>query len=387
MVNHIVSCYDTGNLHITMESVRCKYMSEAFKKEIKLFYCYAREDKILRDELELHLSGLKRYYHLINWHDREILPGEEWEKAIDAHLDTSHLILLLISPNFMASDYCYGKEMKRALERHREGNCCVIPILIRPVHLEKESFSNLQMLPTDAKAITRWPNRDEAFADTAKGISAAVKKVLDSLKTKEEWLEEGNGLRELNQPEKALNAYEQALRLDSTFARAYNAKGNALRDLKRYHEALAAYEQATHFDPSYTYAYHNKGNVLRDIERFDEALAAYEQTIALAPDYAYAYHNKGNTLRDLRRFDEALVAYEQAIQIDSNFARPHHGKGLALYALGRYNEALYAYEQAIHLDPHYTYAYRNKSNTLRRLGRVKEADRALAKARQLGFSG
>jgi len=105
-------------------------MADTPKHEIKLFYCYARKDKPLRDELEIHFSWLKRRYQLTNWHDREILPGEEWEQAIDAHLSTAHIILLLISPHFMASDYCYGKEMGKALERHRARACRVIPILL-----------------------------------------------------------------------------------------------------------------------------------------------------------------------------------------------------------------------------------------------------------------
>lgn len=84
------------------------------RQEIKLFYSYAQEDKHYRDELEKHLAWLKRRYRLTTWYDREILPGEEWEQAIDTHLDNADLILLLISSDFMASDYCYGKEMKRA---------------------------------------------------------------------------------------------------------------------------------------------------------------------------------------------------------------------------------------------------------------------------------
>ena len=126
-------------------------MTDTPKREIKLFYCYAREDRPLRDELEKHLSWLKRRYQLTNWHDREILPGEEWEQAIDTHLNSAHLILLLVSPDFMASDYCYGKEMKRALERHKAGTCRVVPILLRPTFWEEAPFSSLQLLPTDAR--------------------------------------------------------------------------------------------------------------------------------------------------------------------------------------------------------------------------------------------
>src|SRR5579862_7324846 len=150
-------------------------MANAPGREIHLFYCYARKDKPLRDELEKHLSWLKRRYQLTNWHDREILPGEEWEQAIDRHLNTAHLILLLISPDFMASDYCYGKEMQSALERHKVGTCRVVPILLRPTYWEEAPFSNLQILPTNAKAVTRWPDQDEAFQDVVTEISRTIK--------------------------------------------------------------------------------------------------------------------------------------------------------------------------------------------------------------------
>lgn len=149
-------------------------MPDTPKQEIKLFYCYAREDKALRDELEIHLSALKRQYHLTSWHDREIPPGENWEQAIDTHLSTADIILLLISPHFMASDYCYGKEMQHALERHEEGTCKVIPILLRPTFLDAAPFNKLQMLPTDAKPVTRWLDRDEVLQDVTVSIHIVI---------------------------------------------------------------------------------------------------------------------------------------------------------------------------------------------------------------------
>jgi len=189
------------------------HMSQVLKQEIKLFYCYARQDKALRDKLEVHLSGLKRQYRMTTWHDREILAGEDWEKAIDTHLATSDLVLLLISPHFLASDYCYGKEMRRALERHQTGTCRVIPILLRPTYWEDAPFSGLQLLPTDSKPITRWQDRDEAFRDVVKGISTAIKTFLISQKTRGEWLEESQALYELKWYEEAQQAYEKAYQL------------------------------------------------------------------------------------------------------------------------------------------------------------------------------
>src|SRR5260370_5690746 len=201
-------------------------MTDTSKQEIKLFYCYAHKDKPIRDELEKHLSWLKRRYQLTNWHDREILPGEEWEKAIDTHLDTADLIFLLISPDFMASDYCYGKEMQRALARHKAGACRVVPILLRPTYWEEAPFSSIQLVPTDARPITRWPDRDEAFQDVVTEISRTIKDLLISRNTKEEWLEEGKALYDLKRHEEALAAFEQAIRLDPTDANTYSDKGH-----------------------------------------------------------------------------------------------------------------------------------------------------------------
>src|SRR5713101_8398394 len=219
-------------------------MAGISQQEIKLFYCYAREDKPLRDELEKHLSWLKRRYQLTNWHDREILPGEEWEKAIDTHLNSAHLILLLISPDFMASDYCFGKELQRALARHKAGTCRVVPILLRPTYWKDAPFSSLQLLPIDAKAITRWPDRDEAFENVVTEISRTIEDLFISFKTKEDWLDEAETYYGLKRYEEALKALEQAIRLDPDYAPAYYNKGYILNGLKRYKVALGALEHA-----------------------------------------------------------------------------------------------------------------------------------------------
>src|SRR5579859_7888475 len=122
-------------------------MSEAPKQEIKLFYCYAREDKDLREQLEKRLRILSNKYNLIHWYDREILPGQDWKRTIHQHLSTAQMILLLISPNFMTSGYCYGIEMVEALEREKAGTCRVIPIILRDTNWEDAPFKHLQVLP------------------------------------------------------------------------------------------------------------------------------------------------------------------------------------------------------------------------------------------------
>ncbi len=141
---------------------------------VEVFYSYAHKDASWRNELEKHLSLLHRQGLITAWHDRHILPGTDWAQAIDEHLERASVILLLISADFLASDYCYGLEMQRALERHQANEARVIPILLRPVDWKGAPFAHLQALPIGAKPITKWSNRDEAFTNVAAGIRRVI---------------------------------------------------------------------------------------------------------------------------------------------------------------------------------------------------------------------
>lgn len=141
---------------------------------IELFYSYAHRDERLRKRLETHLSALRQQGVITEWHDRKIVAGTDWKQSIDAHLMTAAVILLLISPDFLASDYCYSVEMQRVLARHAKGDACVIPVILRPVDWQGTPFAQLQCVPTGAKPVTTWANRDEAFRDVATAIRTAI---------------------------------------------------------------------------------------------------------------------------------------------------------------------------------------------------------------------
>jgi hypothetical protein len=140
-----------------------------------LFFSYSHADEDLRDQLEKHLSGLQRQGLISSWHDRRITAGTELGEAIDSHLDAADVVLLLISPDFIASDYCYEEEMKRALERQRKGETRVIPVILRPCDWHGLPFGELLATPTDGRPITKWPNIDEAFLDVVTSIKRALK--------------------------------------------------------------------------------------------------------------------------------------------------------------------------------------------------------------------
>ena len=135
-----------------------------------MFYSYSHKDEALRDQLEKHFAILQRQNVISSWHDRAIQAGTEWENDINEHLESADIILLLVSADFIGSDYCWGIEVKRAMEQHNTGIARVIPIVLRAVDWSGAPFSKLQALPKDAKPVTSWLNQDEAFADIARGI-------------------------------------------------------------------------------------------------------------------------------------------------------------------------------------------------------------------------
>lgn len=146
---------------------------------VKIFFCYAREDEILLNKLKKHLIPLQREGLIELWYDRDISAGTEWEREININLNAAQIVLLLVSPDFIASDYCYSKEMKRALERNERREAKVIPIVLRPVYWQGV-LGKLQALPTDAKPITSqsWHDLDEAFFNVAEGIRKVVRTLL-----------------------------------------------------------------------------------------------------------------------------------------------------------------------------------------------------------------
>lgn len=119
-----------------------------------LFFSYSHKDEALRDQLETQLAMLKRQGVIETWHDRRIVAGSDLDHAINAHVETDEVILLLVSPDFLASDYCYEIEMTRAMERHAVGEAVVIPIILRPCDWHGSPFGKLVATPPDGRPVT-----------------------------------------------------------------------------------------------------------------------------------------------------------------------------------------------------------------------------------------
>ena len=149
-------------------------MTEGGDAPIHLFYSFSHKNEELRNQLETHLALLRRQGFIHQWHDRRIGAGQEWAEAIDVNLESAQIILLLVSADFIASDYCYDKEMARAIERHEAGEVRVIPVILRAVDWKDAPFAKLQAHPKDGEPVTAWADRDAAWLDVAQGIRKAV---------------------------------------------------------------------------------------------------------------------------------------------------------------------------------------------------------------------
>ncbi len=147
---------------------------ERQSEALRLFYSYSHKDDLLREQLETHLKLLQRQGLIQPWHDRRILPGDEWVKAIDDNLNRADIILLLVSADFIASDYCYEIEVKRAMERHEAGEARVIPIILRPVDWRGTPFNKLSWLPQNGEPVTQWRDRDAAWLNVETGIKETI---------------------------------------------------------------------------------------------------------------------------------------------------------------------------------------------------------------------
>ncbi len=147
------------------------------ERRLRLFYSYSHRDEKLRRELETHLKLMQREGLIEPWHDRQITAGQEWNDEIGAGLEEAEIIVLLVSSDFIASDFAYGTEMTRALERHQSGTARVIPVIVRDVDWRTAPFGKLQALPKDGKPVTKWSSRDSAWRDVSSGIRRTIEEL------------------------------------------------------------------------------------------------------------------------------------------------------------------------------------------------------------------
>ena len=353
---------------------------------VKIYFCYAKdakEDEGLRDQLTAHLAPLRRARKLTIWFDVQIEAGSDWKLEVEKQLQEADLILLLVSADFLQSDYCYNLQLTQALNHYEAGKVEIVPILLRPVLWEETPIKRLPLiLPTSKLPITLWSNRDEAFTNVAAAIRDLIQsrlarkrpisptevtalnqlgeavlimrcpqcgnpnrvgarfctrdgvdllasqmiiapKPMSIWRTKEDWIKDGRLFAEQRFYADALAAYEQALLLDAHYAIAYFYKGQVLYILQQYRVALVAYDQAIQYSQDSAAPYCQKGDTLRHLQNYEEALNAYDRAIQLgSPEIKAAAHNEKRRVYELRGWEkEAKEAFRSAISLNLTLSK------------------------------------------------------------------
>jgi hypothetical protein len=142
----------------------------------KAFISYSHRDSKALDRLHTHLTMLRRERLIIAWYDHQILAGDAFDQKIEKSLADSDLFLALVSPDFLASNYCYEREIEAALRRHEEGTLRIIPIILEPCDWKPSPLGKLKALPKDGKPISTWTNENIAYLD----ITTEIRRICEA---------------------------------------------------------------------------------------------------------------------------------------------------------------------------------------------------------------
>ena len=264
---------------------------------LQLFFSYSHKDEALRDELANHLSTLTWQGVISNWHDRKILPGDEWDHQINDNLNTADIILLLVSSDFIASSYCWDVEVTTAIERHNTGKARVIPVILRRVDWSDTPFAKLQFLPKNAEPVTSWTNRDEAFTNVAQGIRAAAQQLKEERQQK----------LTLARKEAAIAKYRQLVEEFASDGEISFVESEILKDLQ---ETLGLTDEE---------ARTVRDKVLEPYGKYKENLDRYKQIFTkLVDEQGYPLGEKAKA--DLKKLQQYLKLKDEDIALIDNEA-------------------------------------------------------------------
>lgn len=155
-------------------------MNKNNKTALCVFISYAHADEAIKQRLDAHLAPLRRMDKIASWDDGAIVPGDGWDDRIKQKLAEADIILLLITADFINSQYIWEVELRKALQRDAAGEAIVIPIFCKACDFSGMPFARLQGLPKNAAPIALAANMDEALTNVAVGIRRAVDTKLGS---------------------------------------------------------------------------------------------------------------------------------------------------------------------------------------------------------------
>ncbi len=387
------------------------------EESVKLFISYSHRDEKLRQQLDKHLAPLKRQQVIEAWHDRQIPAGTEWANEIDENLNNADIILLLVSPDFVASDYCSNTELDIALSRHQQGTAIIIPIVLEPCDWSWLPFAKFQAFPKDALAVTSWPNQNEAFVDVATGIRKVAQEILAERQAKSRQKEAARETYKAK-VEKVLSVSTngkvsiadrdtlEELResLGLTTAEAQQAEDSAYKPFidqaekqEKYKKTLLKYIENYPFSEDIIKQLENRqrdlGLKTEDIEQITQPILAeaeqkHQEQLSLKRIERQSeldqetdnFDSLNSDLDTQSKDEEAIECYRKAIEIDPNNISMYNQLGLSLHAQGKDEEAIECYHKAMKIDPNDAFVHNNLGLSLSTQGKDEEAIKYYRKA-------
>ncbi|WP_414569549.1 tetratricopeptide repeat protein [Nostoc sp. CCY 9925] len=314
-------------------------------KTIKLFFVHSNspKDKKLWRDLEPHLSSLKLLGVGINWHRSQTLAGRDWKQESYQHLNTCEVIVLLVSPDFLAADDCKNMT-RRAMERYNAGKASVIPVKLRPIdNWQATPFGHLQCLPDNGEPITSkfWRRQDDAFVNIVEKIREEVEKIQQEQRElqlireqqKSEIFASINRFISnhfLNRIILGINvriisvgiaasiigvavllrfcSYSPEIPINNLLT-----QGQDKLDRRDYQGASEDYTQVIQIAPKNAVAYIQRGHAQYYIQKYQAAIDDYNTAIRLSPDSADTYEALGFVYdKNLRNQQQAIKNYQKA---------------------------------------------------------------------------
>jgi len=141
---------------------------------VKVFISYSHADERVLERLHKHLAMMQRDRLISAWYDHAILPGANLDRTIKSELESADIFVALLSPDYLASNYCYEKEFEFAQEQARDGSLRIVPVVAEPCDWLSSPFREFMALPKEGKAISEWTNANNAYLDIVNGLRRLV---------------------------------------------------------------------------------------------------------------------------------------------------------------------------------------------------------------------
>jgi tetratricopeptide (TPR) repeat protein len=314
---------------------------------LRVFLSYSHHDEALCERFLVYLRQLQRHGLIQPWHDRRITPGQDWAGAIDDHIESADLIILLVSADFIASDYINDVEMKHALERSQSGEARLVPVILKPCEWQTSPFARPQALPKDGRPVVHWPTIDDGFDNVVKGLRRLIVELCGPAPVEARvvwtvrhhpWRWAGGAL---------LAALVIALWALWSAGQRYLKQGTDALNRGGYADARPALERAKALNPFSAMARCGLKAVELDANRADERHV--NEAIQEFPDCAYLKVLRGD--RKYRRDDlpGALADYQEAVNREPLLAEAHFNLGRVLDRQAKPDSAEPEYRRALEL--------------------------------------